>query len=208
MKKIIVVFLVTLAYSCGMKPKQHGIFIPISNYTKDDTTNHSGGKVYGVKIDTPNYFCIDDFNEFRKAICRGNLAKVEKWFTFPIPNPRVLWFLISFNGGSKTMVNNDGLPFTKKDFWKFFNDIFPDGFIKSIVAINADELLANGETRAPDFTYIKKSDKVTYKVFAKTISEDTTLNLSFIRSTAHLTQDGIYYKKHHEGMGIIYVLLH
>ena len=102
------------------------------------------------------------------------------------------------------MDDNDSIPFKRKEFRKFFKYIFPNEFINSIVEIKLEELVAKSKTLTPDFTYITGYNRVTYKMFAKLIKEDTTLNLSFISSTGHLTEDGLHYKKHHEGMGITY----
>ena len=108
-----------------MKPKQHSTAVPVNNTVTVDTANNKGGLKNGVagvsndlKTNTKNYLCVDNFIQFRKAVCQGDVAKVQNWFKFPLLKPNGIWQLIYIERGIDS--KNSNMPFTRKDFWKFF----------------------------------------------------------------------------------------
>jgi len=121
---------------------------------------------------------IENFKKFRDAVYKHDRFKAKAFFNFPISDENnEIWYLIY---GDPDSLSDSITPFTEKDFDKYFNKLFSDQFIKSILKIKSEELKGKGEYQTID---IREDDQTTYHMSANFDKEASTLTLTLASNT-------------------------
>jgi len=91
---------------------------------------------------------IAAFRSFRNAVYAHDAKAVKAFVDFPIRNEaNEIWLLADTN--SAAALPDSLLPFQAPDFDRYFDRIFPDAFIATLLKVKAAELFRNGHYETP-----------------------------------------------------------
>lgn len=127
---------------------------------------------------------IDHFREFRDALYQQKKEKVKMFIGWPLISDGI-WFLVGDE--SKTNVQTDEpIPFTEKDFDKFYSRLFFKEFINCLLKVKTEELFKNGEYQTPEI----KVDATIYILYCTVNEAENTLSLNFSSVTKGVNENG------------------
>lgn len=176
MKNLLIILLAAVIYSCGNKSPGN-----TPQPTADSTTH---------KADTLNSSWINNFRELRNAVYQNDVNKIKTYFNFPVLNyGNEIWSVVLTDSTDIfTGFNRDTIvPFTEKDFTKYYKKLFTKEFINGILKIKSDELFKTNSASTESFN----SDSVTtYTMIASVNKENNTLNLVLSFNTPIEDEDG------------------
>ena len=133
-------------------------------------------------------YWIDNFKQFRDAIFQRDKTKAKVFFNFPIKDSsNEIWYL-AYDQSEKPIskLRNIVKPFTEADFDKYFNKIFPENFVKSLLKIKTDELYKKGAYQTLEF----KNGETTYILYSTFDKTENTLELNFASKTEYKDEKG------------------
>jgi hypothetical protein len=192
MKNMLILLVVVGIYSCGSK--------------SPGNTGEATGDSVVLKADTLNSSWINDFRDFRNAVYHNDVNKIKTHFSFPVLNTNnEIWSVALadstdfFAGvGSDTII-----PFTEKDFAKYYKKLFRREFINGILKIKSDELFKKNRAS----TDLLDSDSTTsYIMHASIDKEDNTLSLVLSFNTSIEDDNGDFVEGGEAGIGYIFII--
>ena len=192
MKNPLILLLVVGIYSC-------------SNTSSGNTPQATADSITH-KPDTLNSSWINNFRNLRTAIYQDDINKIKAYFRFPVLNTNnEIWSVaLADPDDTVTGVSSDTLiPFTEKDFDKYYKKLFTKEFIAGISKIKSDELFKKNETSTDMLT----ADSATnYSMLASINKENNTLNLILLFNTDVKDENGNDLDAGESGIGYTFVI--
>ena len=95
---------------------------------------------------TPENKCLAEFKNLRDCIYQGKREEMKKYFDFPLKG-NDFWYLVwvAYGAENDSLEDKQELPFTEKDFDKYYNKIFPVDFVKCLLKVKSEELFEKGK---------------------------------------------------------------
>ena len=140
-----------------------------------------------TKQETDSVKWIDSFREFRNAVYQKDKEKVKRFIDFPIMNENnEIWYL-AYGEDDKRLskMSNKIKPFTEKDLDLYFDKLFSNRFINTILKIKSEELFTKGEYETKGF----EDNNTNYRMYATFDKTERTLNLN-LSSKIEDVEDG------------------
>ena len=122
---------------------------------------------------------ITEFKRLRDALYQNNIEEIKSFFDFPLTDDQSTGL---FNA-SQVMSGNEVKNFdiiTEEEFTKDYTKIFTSEFIKGLLPIKSDSLLANQYAHSPEWK--RKGDNAVYTTSATFEEHDQILSL-YLNST-------------------------
>ena len=168
--RILIILLSFYTFSCKNTSNKH---LPDVSPTTKDTINSPSA------IDQPDTGNLaNNFREFRNALYVGDIEKTIPFVTLPLINSgNEIWYLVYQNRQDLIDKLPERLvPFSEKDFHKYYHKLFSKSFIQTLLKIKSDELFRTGAAESSDL----KEGITSYKMYATfdKAAKMLTLNLS------------------------------
>ena len=121
---------------------------------------------------------INEFKGLRTALYKNNRQKLKSYFSFPIiDKSNQIWIPVTPEDEVDGIYESKKtIPFTERDFDKYYNKLFSKRFINGLLKIKTDLLYKTGETASPEF---KEGDSLSYTVYVYYEKKQNILSLNF-----------------------------
>ncbi|MCX3264864.1 hypothetical protein [Pedobacter agri] len=140
LNQLLVAFLATLLLNSCNEHKDN------SHSTEKDATTKKASMPTPTNVVT----YIDDFESFRDAIHKQDVAKMKTFFKFPVfADTAQIWEAIYDNMDQGKRQEITPHTFTGEDLEKNHRYLFNDGFVKSLLNVDAEQLYKHGEFTTP-----------------------------------------------------------
>lgn len=162
--KSILLLLFTIALiSCGDKEN-----------TKPGNKIDAGPREGPKQVAAQNRDCIESFKKFRDDIYHRRKEKVQNYFSFPITDTEI-WYAVQDDNF------NNSKDFTEKDFYTYYNQLFPKEFVQSLLKVKSQELFEKGYFETPKLSKQEGSFEVKNYVIAQydKVSRELILSYSY-----------------------------
>ena len=92
-------------------------------------------------------YWVDNFRQFREALYQRDKAKAKVFFNLPINDDgNEIWNLAC----PKKKMGAAGIPFTERDFDKYFDNLFSARLVKCLLKIKTEDLYRKGKSTSPE----------------------------------------------------------
>jgi hypothetical protein len=145
---------------------------------KENISVDSAGRI-AAGVEKSNTW-ISSFTAFREAVQQNDRQKVKSFFDFPIMGePNEIWFVADQDIDSSSTEDKTAMPFTEKDFDKYYAQLFPEMFMQSLRGVNADSLWLKGEYDTIDY----KDGETVFNMFSSFDKNENILYLNLATKT-------------------------
>jgi hypothetical protein len=131
---------------------------------------------------------IDDFRNFRNAVNDKDIAKLKRYFNFPLnADSTQIWYAVFDTEAELKKVRNGAGLFSEMDFERYSPKIFRSAFVRSLLKIKSAKLFDKGEYNSPEF-----DDKDGHYYMIATFDKDSqtlSLNLAYLNGR---DENGVY----------------